>query len=112
MSQAVPNEGLFRLYAVMWLVGLSMAAVVVHELAGPPKSTVVAYLAIGAGLWVLDLVLVATRRRAASEARRDGYAVAHAVLTAALALAWPLVIAGILAFLAVGFLQGMREEAP
>lgn len=110
MIEASPDRALFRLYAVTWLVGLSMAAVVAYELAGPPRPTVVVYLATGAGLWLLDLAFVATRRRATAGPQGDNHAVAHAVLTAALALVWPLVLAGILTFVIAALVHGLCRD--
>lgn len=108
MSETVPNQGLFRVYAALWLVGLSLAAMVAHQLVSPSRSTAVTYLAIGAGLWLLNMVLVA-RYRGAAQTRREGHAVAHAILTTALALAWPLVLAGLLVFLAAAVVNGLRR---
>lgn len=109
MSETVANQGLFRLYAVLWLVGLSLVAMVAHQLAGPSRSTAVIYLAIGAGLWLLNLALAATGRRGPGT-EPDGHAAAHAILTAAFALVWPLALAGVVVVFVAVAVNDLRRE--
>lgn len=110
MSETVPNEGLFRLYAAMWLVGLSLAAATVYTLADPSELTAAVYLAVGAGLWLLDLALVAIWRRRSLGTEADGHAAAHAILTAAFALVWPLALAGVVVAFVVVAVNDLRRD--
>ncbi|MGW7087542.1 hypothetical protein ACWGH2_29155 [Streptomyces sp. NPDC054871] len=102
MSETIPNQGLFRMYAVAW-VAASMTVMVAFAVTGLPPEGVVTYLLVGALLWGIDMVL--TRGRS-----ERGHRASHAILVAAFALVWPLVLAGILVFLVAGVVHGLRSD--
>lgn len=108
MSETTPNQGLFRVYAALWLVGCMLVAVVALDLTDPPSLVVVTYLAIAVGLWLLDMALTVGRR--ASRAQHSGHAIAHAVTVTALAVVWPLTIAGVIACLVAGAVCDLRRD--
>ena len=102
MSAPVPSQGLFRLYAVLWLVGAAAAVTLAFQLAVLPHVVGVGYLAVGVALWAVDMVLT-------SGSPRQGHGLAHAVLVAAAALAWPVVLLVLAGYLGRGVMQEIRR---
>ena len=102
MSEATPNQGLFRIYAVSWLVGAAMVVAVVFAASDLPDLGIAIYLAIGLALWVVNMLLTKGRPR-------DGHGLSHALLAAAFALIWPLVIVGLVVYLGTAVFQAVRE---
>lgn len=101
MSGATPNRGLFRIYAVSWLVGTAIVIVVAFQISGLPDRDIAIYLGIGLALWAVNMVLTKGRPR-------DGHGLSHALLAAAFALVWPLVIVALVAYLASAIVAGLR----
>lgn len=86
MSETHPNQGLFRIYAVAWLVAAAFVIVIAFQVSDLPDVAVAIYLGIGVALWVVNMALT-------GGAPRQGHGLSHALLAAAFALVWPLVIA-------------------
>ncbi|MCX5598426.1 hypothetical protein OOK29_09775 [Streptomyces phaeochromogenes] len=103
MSETVPNQGLFRMYAVAWVVAASMVVVVAFAVTDLPPEGIAAYLLIGAILWIIDMVLT-------KGGPRPGHAASHAVLVAAFALIWPLIPVALIGYLAWGAVRALRDE--
>lgn len=103
MSETIPNQGLFRMYAVAWVAAASMTVMVAFAATGLPREGIVAHLLVGALLWGIDMVLTGGRSA-------PGHGASHAILVAAFALVWPLVLAGILVFLVAGVVHGLRSD--
>jgi len=102
MNEASPNQGLFRIYAAAWLIGAAMVVAVAFAASGPPKLGVAVYLCIGLALWAVNMVLT-------KGAPTNGHGLSHALLAAAFALVWPLVIVGLVVYLASGIVAGLRH---
>lgn len=85
MSEVSPNQGRFRIYAFTWLIGSATVTLIAFDASGLSGSGMAIYLGVGAALWAVNMIL--TRGES-----RNGHGLAHAVLTAALALLWPLAI--------------------
>lgn len=92
MSETIPNQGLFRMYAVAWTAAASMTVMVAFAATGLPPEGIVAYLLVGALLWGIDMVLT-------KGGPRSGHGASHAILVAAFALVWPLVLLGLMGYL-------------
>ncbi|GAA1888159.1 hypothetical protein GCM10009837_07510 [Streptomyces durmitorensis] len=103
MSGIVPNQGLFRMYAVAWVAAASMTAMVTLAVTGLSPEGIMAHLLVGAFLWGIDMLLTGARPE-------PGHGASHAILVAALALVWPLVLAGIIVFLVAGVVHGLRSD--
>lgn len=67
-----------------------------------PRLGIAVYLGIGVALWVADMVLTGGRPG-------DGHGLSHAVLAAAFALVWPLVILALVVYLGSAVVQGLRH---
>jgi hypothetical protein len=102
VNEASPNQGLFRIYAAAWLMGAAMVVAVVFTASDLPKLGVAVYLCIGLALWAVDMVLTNGRPR-------GGHGLSHAMLTAAFALIWPLVIVGLVVYLGTAVVQAARQ---
>ncbi|MFJ4932329.1 hypothetical protein ACIP8U_00460 [Streptomyces pseudovenezuelae] len=102
MTEATPNQGLFRIYAVNWLVGAAMVVTVAFTASDLPDLGIAIYLGIGLTLWIVDMVLT-------KGAPRTGHALSHAMLAAAFALVWPLVVVALVMYLASGVIAGVRR---
>ena len=102
MSETAPNQGLFRIYAFSWLLAAAFAITLAFTATDLPILGVVAYLGIGLALWAADMLLT-------KGAPREGHGLSHAVLAAAFALIWPLVIVGLVVYLASGVVAGLRS---
>lgn len=102
MNETSPNQGPFRIYAVSWLVGVAMVVAVAFAASELPVLGVAGYLCIGLALWTVNMVLT-------KGAPRNGHGLSHAMLTAAFALVWPLVIVALVAYLASAIVAGLRH---
>jgi hypothetical protein len=102
VNETSPNQGLFRIYAAAWLIGAAMVVLVAFTASDLPKLGVAVYLCIGLALWAVNMVLT-------KGAPRNGHGLSHALLTAAFALVWPLVIVALVAYLASAIVAGLRH---
>ena len=102
MSEATPNQGLFRIYAVSWLIGVAMVIVVAFTASDLPDLGIGIYLGIGLALWAANMVLTKGRPR-------DGHGLSHALLAAAFALIWPLVVVALVVYLGTAVVQAARQ---
>jgi NADH:ubiquinone oxidoreductase subunit 6 (subunit J) len=106
VSEASPNRDLFRIYAVACLIGSAFVVAVAYSLADVSDVAVTIYLAIGVALWAVDMAVTGMVRRRTGDAANWEHGLAHAVLVAAFALVWPLVLLAALG--AVAF-KALRE---
>lgn len=102
MSEATPNQGLFRVYATSWLIAAAFVVAIAFTASDLPKLGIAIYLSIGLTLWVLNMVLT-------KSGPRNGHKLSHALLSAAFALVWPLVIVALVVYLASGVVEGLRH---
>lgn len=102
MSETVPNQGLFRMYAVAWVVAASMTVMVAFAATGLSPEGIVAYLLVGALLWGIVMALTGGRSE-------RGHGASHAILVAAFALVWPLVLLGLMGYLAWGVARELQS---
>lgn len=102
MSEAARNQGLFRVYAASWLTAATFAATIAFTASDLSNLAIAIYLGIGLALWAVNMVLTKGRPR-------DGHGLSHAMLAAAFALIWPLVIVGLVVYLASGVIAGLRR---
>ncbi|MWA08766.1 hypothetical protein [Streptomyces sp. BA2] len=102
MSKAVPNQGLFRVYTVAWVVAAGMVVVVTFAVIDLPPEGIVAYLLVGAILWGIDMALTGGRSE-------PGHGASHAILVAAFALVWPLVLLGVMGYLVWGVARELQS---
>jgi hypothetical protein len=103
MSEAVPNQALFRLYATLWLIGSVVFIVIALQNSDLPGLGVTIYLGIGVALWGANMALTGGRSP-------RGHALSHALLTAAFAPLWPLAIAALLAYLVLYAVKDLRRD--
>jgi hypothetical protein len=101
VSAQTENQGLFRVYAVTWFAFAATAFSLVCTATGVPGSAVVIYAAIGGGLWLVNMVL--------TKGGPQGHALSHAVLAAAFAVVWPLVVAALVVYLGSAVFSALRE---
>ncbi|MGW2721418.1 hypothetical protein [Streptomyces sp. NPDC001492] len=102
MSETSPNQGLFRLYAFECLIAAAFVIVIAFTISDVPHLGIAIYLGIGAVLWVVDMVLTGGRPA-------DGHGLSHAVLVAAFALMWPLVVAALIGYVGLGVVDALRR---
>lgn len=102
MNEVTPNQGLFRIYATAWLVAAVFAVTIAFTATDLPKLGIAAYLGIGLALWAVDMVLT-------KGAPREGHGLSHALLAAAFALIWPLVIVALVVYLGTAVVAGLRS---
>ncbi|MET7687985.1 hypothetical protein ABZT06_08390 [Streptomyces sp. NPDC005483] len=91
MSEATPNQGLFRVYAASWLIAAVFAVTITFTATDLPKLGVAVYLGIGLALWAGNMLLT-------KGGPRNGHGLSHAVLAAAFALVWPLVTVALVVY--------------
>ncbi|MER6492691.1 hypothetical protein [Streptomyces griseorubiginosus] len=101
MTSRVENQGLFRVYAITWFAFAATAFSLVYAAVDVPASAVVTYAAIGVGLWLVNMVL--------TKGGPQGHALSHAVLAAAFAAVWPLVVVALAVYLGSAVVQGLRH---
>jgi hypothetical protein len=102
VNEASPNQGLFRIYAAAWLIGAAMVVAVAFTASDLPKLGAAVYLCIGLALWAVNMVLT-------KGAPRNGHGLSHALLAAAFALVWPLVIVALVVYLGTAVVQAARQ---
>jgi len=102
MSEATPNQGLFRVYATSWLIAAAFVVTIAFTASDLPKLGIVIYLGIGLAMWVVNMVLT-------KGGPRNGHGLSHALLAAAFALVWPLVIVGLVVYLGTAVVQALRQ---
>jgi hypothetical protein len=95
------NQGLFRLYAVVWFVFAATVLNVVYAATDVPGAAVVIYAAIGFGLWLIDMMV--------TKGGPQGHALSHAVLVAAFAVIWPFVIAALTLWFGVTLVRAVAH---
>lgn len=101
MSERVPNQGLYRIYATEWLVAAGFVVAIVFTTSDLPKLGIAIYLGIGLALWAANMALTKGGPR--------GHGLSHALLAAAFALVWPLVIVALVGYLASAVWEGVRR---
>ena len=101
MTTRVENQGLFRVYAITWFAFAATAFGLAYAAADVPVSAVATYAAIGVGLWLVNMVL--------TKGGPQGHALSHAVLAAAFAVVWPLVVAALALYLGSAVCSALRE---
>ncbi|WP_328336759.1 hypothetical protein [Streptomyces violaceus] len=102
MSERAANQGLFRFYALGYLITGIFVMVIAFEVSDLPDLGIAIYLGFGVVLWVVNMVLT-------SGQPRGGHGLSHAVLSAAFALVWPLVIVALIYYLSLGVIEGLRR---
>lgn len=102
MTEAPSNQGLFRVYATSWLVAAVFVVTITFTATDLPKLGVAAYFGIGLALWAVNMVLT-------KGGPRNGHGLSHALLAAAFALVWPLVIVALVAYLGTAVVHALRQ---
>lgn len=100
--EAARNVGLFRLYAIEWLLAALTTVTIVASAVPAPAWMRAGYAAIAVTLWAANKLFIA---RGQSE-----HVLAHDITTAAAALVWPLVLAGLLIYLMPAVVAGLRRQ--
>jgi len=100
--EATRNVGLFRIYAVCWLFAALAAVMIVVTAIQVPTWATAGYAAIAVTLWAANKVFIA---RGQTE-----HVLAHDITTAAAALVWPLVLAGLAIYLMTAVVAGLKSE--
>lgn len=108
MSGTSPNQSRFRIYALMWVNASVLVVATAFVLADPPTLFTVVYFVLAGVLWGGNMALNGTRR---ADAATQDHRLAHALLTAAAALVWPLTLALVVVILAGGVVSDLWREA-
>jgi len=98
VSEAIPNQTLFRLYAAMWLLASATVIMIAFDVSDLSDRGIAIYLGIGVALWAVDMAFAGRRST-------RGHGLAHALLVAAFALVWPLTIVALVVALVVCFIR-------